>query len=173
MEEDAQDDLIFEAARQLLHYNRGLPEPTPRDLDPNVLLGTVYSCSLQSLIGLQPPTRRYALPQLAFEGAWIYAAAADGDVELAYQFALAVRDASLASPPAHAVVVRVQDYEYKRSKLHTLDTAEVEVLYAGIRAHPSIRDVLADFEVKKELQGRDWIPLSLFLQQGAFGRNHP
>jgi len=173
--EDAEEgDHIFAAAGQLLRYNQGLPEPTARDLEPNCLLGSIYSHGLQRLIGLQPPEPiSYAIPQFTFENASSFVSSADGDVLLAHQFAVAVR-ATPASPrpPAHAVVVRAQDYEYKRSKMHTLSTTDVEALYAGIRAHPHIRDHLAHFEVANGLQGQTWIDLSLFLQQGAYGRNH-
>ena len=80
---------------------------------------------------------------------------------------------SHASPPAHVVVVRVQDFEYKLSQEHTLDTTTEQALYAGIRKHHSICAQLAAFEAAKRLQGQDWIRLSIFIRLGAFERNHP
>ena len=71
------------------------------------------------------------------------------------------------------MVVRVQDYEYKRSQRHTLDATDVEALYAGIRANPGICAPLAKFEAANGLLGKDWIRLSIMIHQGAFGRNHP
>ena len=80
---------------------------------------------------------------------------------------------SHASPPAHVVVVRVQDFEYKLSQTHTLDATYEQALYAGIRDHQSICAQLAAFEAANGLQGRNWIPRSIFTYLGAFERNHP